>query len=167
MKKRVQVWMMALLMLLSTVAFSLLNAESVKADETGLTVKLHYQRNDDAYADWDVWAWPDSNDGAAYAFTETGDKGAIATISVPAGTKKLGFLVRKPDWSAKDWDKDRFIDLSKYTSGVVNVYVTTGVDAFEVKQDDAAGDNSGADDNAGANTETKEEPKDLTIQLNY
>ena len=91
MKKRVQVWMMALLMLLSTVAFSLLNAESVKADETGLTVKLHYQRNDDAYADWDVWAWLDSNDGAAYAFTETGDKGAIATISVPAGTKNLDF----------------------------------------------------------------------------
>lgn len=170
MKKRVQVWMMALLMLLSTVAFSLLNAESVKADETGLTVKLHYLRSDAAYDDWDVWAWPKDANGAAYAFAETGDKGKIATISVPAGTTELGFIVRKggDSWAGKEVGGDRFADLSAYTSGVVNIYVTADVKAFEVKQDDAAaGDNSGADNNAGANTETKEEPKDLTIQLNY
>ena len=172
MKKRVQVWMMALLMLLSTVAFSLSNAESFKADETGLTVKLHYQRNDDNYTDWDVWAWPEGGNGAAYAFTETGDKGAIATISVPAGTTKLGFIVRQggDSWAGKDWDTDRFADLSAYTSGVVNIYVTTGVEAFEVKAEEAAPDNSGAGDantNTDTNTETKEEPKDLTVQLYY
>lgn len=172
MKKRVQVWMMALLMLLSTVAFSFSNAESFKADETGLTVKLHYQRNDDNYTDWDVWAWPEGGNGAAYAFTETGDKGAIATISVPAGTTKLGFIVRQggDSWAGKDWDTDRFADLSAYTSGVVNIYVTTGVEAFEVKAEEAAPDNSGAGDantNTDTNTETKEEPKDLTVQLYY
>lgn len=167
MKKRVQVWVMALVMLFTAVAFPILNAESVKAAESDLTVKLHYLRSDGNYENWDVWAWPEGADGAAYAFTEEGDKGKVATIEVKDATKKLGFLVRKTDWSEKDWGQDRFIDLPAYTSGVVNVYVTSGVEAVEIKHEagDAGAGDTGADDgnsDAGAG-----DAATLTVKLHY
>ena len=91
------------------------------------TVNIHYLRDDGNYGDWDVWAWADGLEGAGYAFTDNGDAdGAVATITITQATPSLGFIVRKPDWSAKDPDGDRKVDLSAVVSGTVDVYCVAG-----------------------------------------
>ena len=95
----------------------------VNAAET-TTVNIHYLRDDGGYDEWDVWAWADGLDGAGYAFTDNGDAdGAVATITITEATPSLGFIVRKPDWSAKDPDGDRKVDLSSVVSGIVDVCI--------------------------------------------
>ena len=111
----------------------------VNAAET-TTVNIHYLRDDGAYGDWDVWAWADGLEGAGYAFTDSGDAdGAVATITITEATPSLGFIVRKPDWSAKDPDGDRSVDLSSVVSGTVDVYCKAGseLDDFTVNFDNA------------------------------
>ncbi len=94
-------------------------------------VNIHYLRDDSAYGDWDVWAWADGLDGAGYAFTDNGDaNGAVATITITESTPKMGFIIRKPDWSAKDPEPDRYLDLSSVVSGTVDVYCKSGAEEF-------------------------------------
>ena len=96
-----------------------------------ITVNIHYLRDDGAYGDWDVWAWADGLDGAGYAFTDNGDaNGAVATIVITESTPKMGFIIRKPDWSAKDPESDRYLDLSSVVSGTVDVYCKSGEEEF-------------------------------------
>ena len=103
----------------------------VKAAEPTI-VNIHYLRDDGSYGEWDVWAWADGLDGAGYAFTDNGDvNGAVTTITITQATPRLGFIIRHPDWSAKDPDPDRFVDLSSVVSGTVEVYCKTGEEAFE------------------------------------
>ena len=90
-------------------------------------VNIHYLRDDGDYASWDVWAWADGLDSAGYSFTDSGDpNGAVATVTITESTPSLGFIVRKPDWSAKDPDGDRKVDLSSVVSGTVEVYCKAG-----------------------------------------
>ena len=108
------------------------------AEET--TVNIHYLRDDGNYGDWDVWAWADGLDGNGYAFTDNGDaEGAVATITITQSTPSLGFIVRRPDWSAKDPDGDRKVDLSSVVSGTVDVYCVAGseLDDYTVNYDKA------------------------------
>ena len=92
-------------------------------------VNIHYLRDDGAYSDWDVWAWADGLDGSNYAFVDSGNAdGAVATVTITESTPKMGFIVRKPDWSAKDPDGDRYVDLSSVVSGTVDVYCKSGSD---------------------------------------
>ena len=111
----------------------------VNAAET-TTVNIHYLRDDGAYGDWDVWAWADGLEGNGYAFTDNGDaNGAVATITITEATPSLGFIVRKSDWSAKDPDGDRSVDLSSVVSGTVDVYCVAGseLDDYTVNYDNA------------------------------
>ncbi len=108
------------------------------ASET--VVRIHYLREDGNYGDWDVWAWADGQGGAAYAFSADADKnGAVATVTLTQSTPKLGFIVRKPDWSAKDPTdcEDRFVDLSSVVSGTVEVYAVSGTMDFTTNFDAA------------------------------
>ena len=128
-----------LTMMLALTCFILPTAINANAaDET--IVNIHYYREDGSYGDWDVWAWADGLDGAGYAFTDNGDAdGAVATITITEATPSLGFIVRKPDWSAKDPDGDRKVDLSSVVSGTVDVYCKAGseLDDFTVNFDNA------------------------------
>ena len=95
------------------------------------TVNIHYLRDDGDYASWDVWAWADGLDGSNYTFTDNGDaKGAVASVTITDSTPQMGFIIRKPDWSAKDPEPDRFVDLSAVVSGTVEVYCKTEQEAF-------------------------------------
>ena len=107
------------------------------ADET--TVVFHYLRDDGDYTDWGLWAWGEGsgatyNNGeetSAFYFTDNGDaKGAETTVSAK-DVSKLGFIVRKGNWLAKDPESDRFLDLSGVVSGTVHVYCKTGVEEYE------------------------------------
>ncbi len=112
---------MVLTLFLSDIGMSVV----ARADE-GVTLKLHYHREDGDYESWDVWMWPEGGEGAGYPLTEE-DGDMVATMSVPAGKTKVGFIVRTQDWT-KDIDMDQFIDLSEVVSGTVHAYVESGVE---------------------------------------
>ena len=105
--------------------------------EASATVNIHYLREDGKYDDWDVWTWTDS-DGANYEFgTEIDEHGAVVSVPLKEVPLRLGFIVRHPDWSAKDYDKDLFIDLSRVVSGTVDVYYESGkYEGFETVDKD-------------------------------
>ena len=125
MKKRIVSLALAVMMLLGIASGPI---SALAAD--GVTIKLHYNRPDGNYTDWDVWFWPEGGSGAGYAFAEeNGDM--VATYEVPTGVNAVGFIVRLGDWSAKDWEADQFIDVSEVTSGTVHVYVESGKEGYE------------------------------------
>ena len=101
------------------------------AAENSLTIKLHYNRPDGNYADWSVWFWVDGVSSADVPLAE--EEGTmVATYQVPAGATSVGFIVKQPNWAAKDVDMDQFIDVSTYLVGTVQVYVESGVEGYTV-----------------------------------
>ena len=108
-----------------------------------ITVNIHYLRQDGAYNDWDVWAWTDGgepdgekNTEDAYVFDKTNpdENGVVCRLTLSGPVSRLGFIVRKSNWSAKDYDEDLFVDLSDVYSGTVEVYYKSGNPNFEVKK---------------------------------
>ncbi len=99
--------------------------------EGGVTIELHYNRPDGNYDGWDVWSWADGMDGSGYEFAET-DGEMVATIPVTPGVTKIGFIVRQGggSWTAKDVDKDQFIELPDVLRGTVRIYVESGVEGY-------------------------------------
>ena len=102
-----------------------------------ITVNLHYQRSDGVYDGWNVWVWT-TGDGSAVDFTSEDDFGKIAAITVPPEAMEVGFIIRLNEWEMKDVEVDRFIDVSNVLSGTVDIFVTTGVEEFEMKISDDA-----------------------------
>ena len=126
MKKRIQAFSMALVMVFIFVASFLENVTLVRASD--LTIKLHYEREDSNYTDWSVWFWVDGIESADIPFAEeNGDM--VASYSVPQGASNFGFIVRTPEWE-KDVDMDQFIDIAECVSGTVHVYVKSGVEGY-------------------------------------
>ena len=66
MKKRIRAFLLALVMLFTTVAATLGDVSVFKADQ--LVIKLHYNRPDGNYKDWSVWFWAPT--GVAVEFAE-------------------------------------------------------------------------------------------------
>lgn len=116
---------MAVLMLVTSLVSGFGMSITARADE-GVTLKLHYHREDGDYAKWDVWMWPDGGEGAGYPLQDENGE-MVATMAVPSGSTKVGFIVRTQDWD-KDVDMDQFIDISEVVSGTVNAYVESGVE---------------------------------------
>lgn len=127
--------------LVLTAMFASVGTLTAKAAD-GVTIIFHYLRSDGAYADWDMWIWEDTGEGTANAFTKEGDKGMELSYKVAPSTQKVGFLVRKPDWSEKDTGDDRFVEIGGATEGTINVYLKTG----EAKFDTVFGDDVKMDD---------------------
>ena len=93
-----------------------------------VTLNLNYYRFNDDYSEWDVWSWIDGSEGAGYEFATENDYGKVATIVYEGVENKksngIGVIVRKPDWSSKDIDNDRFIDLAYANNkGEINAYL--------------------------------------------
>lgn len=127
MRQRMKAMTMAVVMLLMTVMTSFMNVSDVKA-AGDLVLKLHYNREDGNYDDWDVWMWEEGMDGAGYPFeNENGEM--VATKTITPGTTSVGFIVRTADWT-KDVDEDQFIDISEMVSGTVHIYVESGVPGY-------------------------------------
>lgn len=98
------------------------------AEDDGVTIRLHYHREDGNYDGWDVWMWPDGGEGGAYPLEET-DGEMVATFVAKAGVSKVGFIVRTEDWT-KDINEDQFIDISEMVQGSVDIYVESGVEGY-------------------------------------
>lgn len=100
-----------------------------------VNVKVHYYRFDEDYTNWDIWAWvEDSNKeghgGANYVFTGSDSYGKVTSITYNdmQGIGKIGFIVRKNDWSDREQstlnDGNRVINLAYADkNGNVDVYV--------------------------------------------
>ena len=128
MKKRLFALLTALIILFSLIAVP------VYADD-GVTIKLHYNRPDGNYADWSVWFWDFGKDGKDIPFAdENGEK--VATYAVANGVEKVGFIVKLPNWAAKDVAEDQFIEIGGVLSGTIHVYVESGVKGYEIKYSD-------------------------------
>ena len=125
MKKRIMAFLAVLVLLLSCVPMG--SMVLARADD-GLTLKLHYHREDGNYEGWDVWLWESGRDGAGYAFAEENGE-MVATMNVTPGTTSIGFIVRTADWT-KDVNEDQFIDITEMISGTVHIYVESGVKGY-------------------------------------
>ena len=126
MKKRIRAFLLAFVMLFTTVAATLGDVSVFKADQ--LVIKLHYNRPDGNYTDWSVWFWAPT--GVAVDFAEENGE-MVATYQVEAGAARVGYIVRLGEWVQKDVDKDQFIDVAAYKSGTLHIYVESGVEGHK------------------------------------
>ena len=130
MKRRLKAGLMAFIMVFSMIVSSLTGAVVVKADDN-LYIKLHYNRPDGAYEDWNVWFWAAGADGQGIDFKDENGE-MVATYKVPAGVMEVGYIVRLGEWQQKDVEMDQFIDVSKYTTGELHISVESGVQGHTV-----------------------------------
>ena len=131
MLKRTIALAMALVLMLGALVLPASAAES----DSGTVVKLHYHRPDGNYADWSVWIWPKDQEGTDVPLVEENGE-MVATYQVPTGTPAIGYIVKLPNWAAKDVAEDQYIDLAAVVSGTVHVYVESGVPGHDVKYED-------------------------------
>ena len=96
--------------------------------ENSVVIKLHYHRPDESYDGWDVWFWPYGMEGAGYPFVEE-DGDMVATFEAAPDITKVGFIVRTADWT-KDINADQFIEFPDVSSGVIHIYVESGVPGY-------------------------------------
>ncbi len=105
----------------------------VAADgENGVVIRLHYNRPDGNYTGWSVWFWNFGQEGVDIPFVEENGE-MVASFPAAPGVTKVGFIVKQPEWAAKDVAEDQFIDIAAFLSGTVDVYVESGVKGFSVK----------------------------------
>lgn len=104
------------------------NVSEVSDEEAEVQVFVHYRRYDDKYKKWNIWGWVEGQEGLSYSFEDEDDYGKVFKVNLKDlnGADKLGLIMRKGDWEAKDVDQDRFIDLSQATDGVLHVYLLEG-----------------------------------------
>ena len=131
MKKQYLSRILALLMALVLALSLSVNPAMATEEEEGVVIKLHYHRPDGVYDDWSVWMWAAGKEGIDVPLAEENGE-MIATYEVEPGVTSVGFIVKLPNWAAKDVDKDQFIDVAAYLSGTVHVYVEAGVEGYDL-----------------------------------
>ena len=119
------------LLLLSALVLGLLPMVALAEEAGGAVIKLHYHRPDENYTDWSVWFWNAGQEGTDIPFAEENGE-MVATFPVDPGVTSVGFIVKLPNWAAKDVSEDQFIDVSAYVSGTIHVYVESGVKGYEL-----------------------------------
>lgn len=104
---------------------SMFRPAAVSAAED-VTLVVHYHRFDGAYEGWNLWLWPEGGDGAAYSFEGTDDFGSYAETKFSDSLSAVGIIVRLNDWEKKDYESDRYIDMSKAADGTLHIYLVQG-----------------------------------------
>ena len=137
MKKRIFAILMAAVMVMTLV----IGAIPAMAAEGGVTIRIHYHRPEGDYEGWELWAWDlDGNyevsgtlatDGTPtnappFKFEPNGDE-VVATLTVPTGTMRVGYIARYGNWEKKDVEHDQFINITGILSGTVDFYIESGV----------------------------------------
>lgn len=107
-----------------------LSSGKTAADFGGQTVLIvHYRREAADYAGWNVWAWPVNAEGAEYGLTGSDAFGLYSVAVFEEPQVKVGFLIRRGEWEAKDGAQDRMIEVG--AGGVAEVWVQEGRMAFD------------------------------------
>ena len=111
-----------------------------------VTLNVHYYRFNNDYDEWDVWAWLDPNHGGeGHRFTGEDDFGKITSVVyenvVDARKDGIGIIIRKQDWSAKDIEFDRFINLAyANNNGEIDAYLVQSNSEIVFTAEDAVKD---------------------------
>ncbi len=132
----------ALLLLVTAIQWPVTSVQAEEAKEFDKTsVTLHYHRFDNNYDNWDVWCWP-IPEGVenGFDFTDKDDFGVYTTIEAGAldAETSLGFIVRKGEWEAKDWEGDRFMDKAYMDeNGHIEIWVVSGQEKFYYSEKEA------------------------------
>lgn len=130
MKKRLKALLMALVMMVTTVISLNGNYITAKADD-GITVVFHFTKDDNDYSDYRMWLWT-IGDGYEVNMT-AGATEATYVLNETSATLQVGYIIKRGEgWEAKDYDADRFVDLSQVVSGQVDVHIKSGVGAVTV-----------------------------------
>ena len=116
-------------LLLGALVLGLLPMFVLAEEAEGVTIKLHYHRPDEKYNNWSVWFWNAGQNGVDIPLVEENGE-MVATFPVEPGVTSVGFIVKLPDWAAKDIYEDQFIDVAPYVSGTVHIYVESGVKGY-------------------------------------
>lgn len=122
---------------------NLYEIKELNRDFENVKLNLHYYRFDENYENWDVWSWLDGvKGGEGYSFTSEDNYGKIATINyenvVDADGRGIGVIIRRPDWSNKDVETDRFINLAYANNdGVINAYFVQSNENIVYRAEDA------------------------------
>lgn len=117
---------MLLVFVLSSVMGMPVFCMSTKA--AGTTLIVHYGgREDKNYDNWNLWIWEEGADGQNVDFRTEDDFGKIAVYQSTNTPSKIGFIVRKGDWEAKDVEGDRFAEITGETT---EIWVTSGQEEF-------------------------------------
>lgn len=100
-------------------------------DTNKITLKVHYNRSDNNYADWNAWMWMEGSGGKQYDFAEeNGEMVATYTIDDARKVSEVWYRIRIGDWKGNDiagGDYDQSIDISDVLSGTVHYYIESGV----------------------------------------
>ena len=127
--KRVFTLLLALVTIIMMMAGPVGDCFSLKAKAAvGTTFVVHYGgRSDNDYNSWNMWIWEEGHDGTAVDFTADDAFGRIAVYQCTYDTDRIGFIVRKGEWEAKDVEADRYADI---TGDVVEIWVTSEQEEF-------------------------------------
>ncbi|MCD4714906.1 MAG: type I pullulanase [Clostridiales bacterium] len=125
MKKKISMLLLLILLVTSV------PIHSFAADQTEMII--HYHRFDGNYEGWNMWIWPNGQNGTAYEFSEEDEFGKVARVMLEdiADIEEIGFIVRKGEWEAKDVDSDRFVPTSQIDEeGNLEFYLIQGSESI-------------------------------------
>ena len=92
---------------------------------------IHYHRTDQNYDGWKTWVWPEAPTrakGRFQSFTGRDHFGPYAVVCFKERLSKVGFLVCKDGWTAKDGPEDRYFNVD--TNGLATIWVYSGQTRF-------------------------------------
>ena len=108
--------------------------QTVGADlNTGLVINFYYNRADGEYGNWGLWLWDNVGTNAIDpypVFAADANGKMVITYSVAPHATQVGFIVRNADWGKDPADGDRWLDVSQYVGGTLNVYLESGTFAW-------------------------------------
>ncbi|GIP24974.1 hypothetical protein J23TS9_01040 [Paenibacillus sp. J23TS9] len=93
-------------------------------------VEVQYERPDGKYDGWNLWVWGTGLREQRVDFERTENGRAVASFTVPAYVKRIGYIVRLNDWEAKDVDQDCFIELG-HSQSAITVLIRSGSDDWK------------------------------------
>lgn len=141
MKKRVYSMALAIMMVLSVLAFCSRNQETAYADDSALTVNFKYLREDGIYDrdHYNMYVWSD-NQGGRYIFF---DENGMATITFESMPNEIGFFVKDVEASkissadgkggiVKDTGVDRKVAVAGMTEKTLEIVLQAGVEEYQV-----------------------------------
>ena len=136
MGKRLKSLFMALVMMVTTVISINGSYIPINVDESGITVIFHFTNDTNTYDDYRLWLWT-IGDGFEARMVNNGTE-ATYTLQENSSTLKIGYIVKLGEgWDAKDVDSDRYVDLTEYVSGTVNVNLKSKVSGADIDYSNA------------------------------